>query len=71
MNFVSAITPALKALPEAKRLDMAVALAAHFIGLYLATERHVSAGYARKHPDREAVPIGDIIAKASEAARHG
>ena len=71
MNFVSAITTALKALPEAKRLDMAVALAAHFIGLYLATERHVSAGYARKHPAREAVPIGDIIAKAGEVARYG
>lgn len=71
MNFVSAITTALKALPEAKRLDMAVALAAHFIGLYVATERHVSAGYARKHPDREATPIGDIIAKAGEDLRHG
>ena len=68
MSLISDITEALDALPESDRLDMAIAIAAHFTGAYMVAERAVSAGYARKDPKRVAVTIKEII---QGAVKHG
>lgn len=61
------ITTAIKALPEAKQLPVAIVLLAHFAGLSVRMDEDISAGYARKHPEREGVSIAEIIQAASEA----
>ena len=68
MTLVAEITKALNSLPESDRLDMAIAIAAHFTGAYMVAEKAVSGGYVRKDPKRIGVTITEII---QGAAKHG
>jgi hypothetical protein len=64
---LTAATEAIKALPEGKQLPVAIALLVHFAALSARLDEDISAGYARKQPEREEVDIAEIIKAAAEA----
>ena len=63
---LTAATRAIKALPESQRLPVAIALLVHFAGLTARMDKLISAGYARKQPDREEFDIAELIRATAE-----
>ena len=61
MLLFSEIKTALEKLPEEKRLDTAIALAARMTELQMASDQCVSSGYARKVPTRVGITLTEII----------
>ena len=69
MTLLKELTTALNTLPPSRRYDTALALAAHFTGLYMNAEADVSGGYVRKRPDRLPITLTDIVARIKEDVR--
>ena len=63
----AAATETIEALPKGKQLPVAIALLVHFAVLSARLDDDVSAGYARKQPEREGIDIAEIIQAAAEA----
>jgi len=63
---LTAATRAIEALPESQRLPVAIALLVHFAGLTARMDKLISAGYARKQPDRGELDIAEVIRATAE-----